>query len=243
MDNEIADNCYTPAPAPASAPKFAAPIFQRQCYQPEPRPKTPVVLPSLRLHCALLAKTQLPRITGFNSLNSSSSVSSANGWASFDASSPSSASSFSGSNVSPGKRTTACGTWSPTPPPPPPTTPTIPSAAPMPLMLTTSSASPTMPSLWPGSRSRHSFSTARSRRSSSCTTALSRSSPGPRLRQVRALRRLPHQGRPDQRLHRTHRSCGLEEILKIGPDGSMGDRRKVGDNTAHLSRVFLNSLG
>lgn len=93
MDSETTDDCF--APALALVPRSASSILPMPCYQPEPQPRTPITLPSLRLHCSPHARTHIPRVGSSSSLNSFDSVKSANSWADCDDSSPSSASSFS----------------------------------------------------------------------------------------------------------------------------------------------------
>lgn len=43
--------------------------------------------------------------------------------------------------------------------------------------------------------------------------------------------------------YRIRKNWGMEEVLKTGPDGSMGDRGKVESKAAHFSREFLTNLG
>lgn len=43
--------------------------------------------------------------------------------------------------------------------------------------------------------------------------------------------------------YRIRKSWGMEEVLKTGPDGSMGDRRKVDEKAGMFSREFLVNLG
>lgn len=43
--------------------------------------------------------------------------------------------------------------------------------------------------------------------------------------------------------YRIRKSWGMEEVLKTGPDGSMGDRRKVDEKATMFSRDFLGRLG
>lgn len=89
MDAEMTDKPSDPAPAQAEL------ILQMPRYQPEKSPWTPITLPSLRLDCSPYSNgpysaPQLPHIGSLSSINSYCSANSANIWGSSVASSPSS---------------------------------------------------------------------------------------------------------------------------------------------------------
>ncbi|KAL1582265.1 hypothetical protein WHR41_09117 [Cladosporium halotolerans] len=243
MDTEMTDNCFALAPVPASVPRFAASIFQMPCYQPKRRPRTPITLLSLRLHCSPHTRTQIPRIGSLSSLNSINSVTSANSWADCDASSPRSASNFSSIKTSPAKRHDSLWDLEPGP-------------------SATSYHSNNSFRSTNATRARH------QQGQPNHTEPLAQTSPPARPSYseeqkffIMYCRVIKEQSWPEVEdnfalffkprtkdgltsvYYRIRKDWGMEEVLKIGPGGTTGDRRKVEDKAAYFSRDFLNTLG
>lgn len=243
MDTEMTDSCFALAPVPAPVPRFAASIFQMPCFQPKLRPRSPITLPSLHLHCSPDTRTQIPRIGSSSSLNSFSSVTSANSWADCDASNSRSASNFSSIKTSPAKRHDSLWDLEPG------------SSA-------TSYHSNNSFRSTNASRARH------QQGQPNHTEPLAQISPPARpsyseeqkffIMYYRVIKELSWPEIEDKFAtffnlrtkdgltsvyYRIRKNWGMEEVLKTGPDGSMGDRGKVESKAAHFSREFLTNLG
>ena len=256
-DTEMSDSCYAPAPAPASVP-VAAPTFQMPCYQQD-GPRTPITLPSLRLDGSPYSNgsysaPQLPRIGSFSSINSFSSAHSANSWGS-NASYPSTAnSSFSSINTSPVKRHDSI--WD---------NESNASAASSATSYHSSNSFSSINVPHPHHHHHHHHQPAHS---SMVAEPLARIPRPARpsyseeqkffIMYYRVIKELSWPEIEDKFAsffnlrtkdgltsvyYRIRKNWGMEEVLKTGPDGSMGDRGKVESKAAHFSREFLTNLG
>lgn len=256
-DTEMTDSCYAPAPAPAPI-QLAAPTFQMPCYQPE-QPRTPITLPSLRFdgspysNGSYSAPTQLPRIGSFSSINS---FGSAHSWAASNASYPSSTtSSFSSINTSPMKRHDSL--WDND------STTSATSSA------TSYHSSNSFSSInVPQAHHHHHHHHPQSAHASMMAEPLARIPRPARpsyseeqkffIMYYRVIKELSWPEIEDKFAtffnlrtkdgltsvyYRIRKNWGMEEVLKTGPDGSMGDRGKVESKAAHFSREFLTNLG
>ena len=242
----------------------ATPTFRLPSYQHHSRPRTPVTLPSLRLDTSTFSSrqsTQLPRNGSFSSLHRTSSNASPNSWArgntygSFNSSFCSNASfgsanhSFGGrnnrsfcsiNNSSPIERHDSF--WDAE----------CPSAAYNSFYSINHAVSPTLPS-YP----HHAGAEPLSRIPRPARPSYSEEQKF-FIMFYRIIKELSWPEIEDKFAHffnlrtkdgltsvyyRIRKSWGMEEVLKTGPDGSMGDRRKVEDKAAHFSREFLGNLG
>ncbi|GAB7333550.1 hypothetical protein MBLNU13_g05126t1 [Cladosporium sp. NU13] len=259
-DTVMSDSCYAPAPAPASLP-VAAPTFQMPCYQPE-GPRTPITLPSLRLDGSPYSNgshsaPQLPRIGSFSSINSFSSAHSANSWGSSNASYPNStASSFSSINTSPVKRHDSI--WD---------NESNASAASSATSYHSSNSFSSINVPHPHHHHHHHHH-HQPTHSSMVAEPLARIPRPARpsyseeqkffIMYYRVIKELSWPEIEDKFAtffnlrtkdgltsvyYRIRKNWGMEEVLKTGPDGSMGDRGKVESKAAHFSREFLTNLG
>ena len=261
-DTEMTDSCYArgaSAPAPAPMP-VTLPTFQMPCYQPE-RPRTPITLPSLRLDGSPYSNgsysaPQLPRIGSFSSINSFGSAQSANSWAHSNASYPSStASSFSSINTSPAKRHDSL--WE------------MDSNVSATSSATSYHSNNSFSSInTPHPHHHHHHHHHQPTHASMMAEPLARIPRPARpsyseeqkffIMYYRVIKELSWPEIEDKFAtffnlrtkdgltsvyYRIRKNWGMEEVLKTGPDGSMGDRGKVESKAAHFSREFLTNLG
>lgn len=244
----------------------ATPSFRLPSYQYDSRPRTPVTLPSLRLDSSPFSShqpTQLPRIGSFSSLHSTSSNASANSWASNNTfssvhSSFSSNSSFGSANHSFGSHQNGsfCSINNSSP---------IkrhdslwdaesPSAGYSSFHSINHNVSPPHPG-YPHSHHAGAETLARIPRPARPSYSEEQKF---FIMFYRIIKELSWPEIEDKFAHffnlrtkdgltsvyyRIRKTWGMEEVLKTGPDGSMGDRRKVEDKAAHFSREFLGNLG
>lgn len=250
-DTGMNDSCYAPAPAPAPLP-VATPTFQMPCYQLD-RPRTPITLPSLRLDGSPYSNgpysaPQLPRIGSFSSINS---------WGGSNASYPSSiASSFSSIHTSPIKRHDSL--WD-----------NESNASATSSVTSYQSANSFSSVNAPHAHNHHHHHHHHQPIHASMMAEPLARIPRPArpsyseeqkffIMYYRVIKELSWPEIEDKFAtffnlrtkdgltsvyYRIRKNWGMEEVLKTGPDGSMGDRSKVESKAAHFSREFLNNLG